>query len=105
MEQRRRILGVRRENPSGGLRREEVKLHPIKSLGEEAEQETRVRLSIFYSLSLCSEEPVEKMMRRMNERSGLSYSVYPSKHETLSYVSVLDPLQLSAPELLKLRVI
>lgn len=52
LEQRRRILGVRRENPSGGLIREEVKLHPIKSLGEEAEQETRVRLSIFYSLSL-----------------------------------------------------
>ena len=40
------ILGVRRENPTGVLS-EEVKLHPIKSFGEEAEHETRVRFSMF----------------------------------------------------------
>lgn len=74
MEQRRRILGVRRENPSGGLIREEVKLHPIKSLGEE----TRATFSIF-TVSLCSEEDDE------DERTLWFKLQYVSfKHETLS---------------------
>lgn len=40
------IFGVRRENPTGVLS-EEVKLHPIKSFGEEDEEESRVRFSMF----------------------------------------------------------
>lgn len=51
LEQRRVILGVRRENPTGVVVSEEVKLHPINNLGEEEEEddedETRVRFSMF----------------------------------------------------------
>lgn len=86
MERRRRILGLRRENPTGGLR-EEVKLHPIKSLGdeEEAEQETKVRFSIFVVSLLLMEKMTAE--RGEEKRFGLSYSILQARD-----LSFLDPL-------------
>lgn len=70
MEQRRTILGVRRENPVGFLS-EEVKLHPINSFGEEAEQETRVRFSIsncfFGEKETEEEEPETTLVKRRKD--------------------------------------
>lgn len=60
------ILGVRRENPTGVLS-EEVKLLPIKRFGEEAEEETMVRFSMFIVCFAILVEKTKDMMMMMRK--------------------------------------